>query len=179
MNPIKFKLAESRKSKSGEYPIYLRFYHSDTELVYPTGEKCVLADWDIEKEKFRRSMAGYQQANEFLQLLRERLTNTYRELRNSGQPITNEALRAGLNASKSSTTVFDLATLYEQYRQQCKADGYKPNSLKSMGTTASRLMRWQRKYGKVNVSHYTNVEHKALIKFLYSEGLHPNSIGSL
>jgi hypothetical protein len=74
VNPIKFKLAESRKSKSGEYPIYLRFNHSDTELVYPTGEKCQLSEWDAEKEKFRRSMPGYQQANEYLQLLRERLT---------------------------------------------------------------------------------------------------------
>ena len=177
MNPIQFKLAESRKSKSGEYPIYLRFYHSDTELVYPTGEKCQLSEWDAEKQKFRRSMAGYQQANEFLESLRERLMVGYRELRNNGLPITNETLRETLNAKKSPTVVYDLATLYEEYRQRCKAEGYAGSTIKSMGTTASRLNLWQRKQGKVNVTAYTSAKHKELIKFLYGEGLHPNSVG--
>ena len=177
VNLIKFKLAESRKSKSGESPIYLRFNHSDTELVYPTGEKCVSEDWDADKQKFKRSMPGYQQANEYLQLLRERLTNGYRDLRNAGLPITNETLRETLNAKKSPTVVYDLATLYEEYRQRCKSDGYKEGTYKSMGTTTSRLLRFQRKHGKVNVLHYTDVDHKALIKFLYAEGLHPNTVG--
>lgn len=181
MNKIAFTLTKSRQSKSGEYPIYMRLNHGNTELVYPTGEKCQLADWDAEKEKFRRSMPGYQQANEFLQLLRERLTNTYRELRNSGQPITNDTLRAGLNASKSPTIADDIATLYEQFRDQCKTDGYKDSTIKSMGTTASRLRRWQRSQPqqKIYIAHYTNVEHKSLLKFLYSENLHPNSVGTV
>lgn len=179
MNPIKFKLAESRPSKSGECPIYLRFNHSDTELVYPTGEKCQLSEWDSEKEKFKRSMPGYQQANEYLQLLRERLTNTYRELRNSGQPITNDTLRAGLNESKSPTTQTDIVTLYEKYVGQCKADGYKDNTIKSMGTTLSRLRRWQRSQpAKTYVSAYTNEQHKSFLKYQYAEDLHPNSVGT-
>ncbi|MBO0950919.1 site-specific integrase [Fibrella forsythiae] len=177
MNKIKFTLTESRKTKSGEYPIYMRFNHGDTELVYPTGEKCKLAEWDKDKEKFRRSMAGYQQANEYLQLLRERLTNTYRDLRNDGLPITNDTLRAGLNASKSPVAVEDVATRYEQYRLQCKNEGYKESTIKSMGSTTARLLRWQRSKGKVYITHYTNAEHKSFLKFLDAEGLHPNTIG--
>jgi integrase/recombinase XerD len=177
VNEIKFKLAKSRPSKNGEYPIYLRFNHSDTELVYPTGEKCTLDQWDEEKQKFKRSMPGYQQANEFLQLLRERLTTAYRELRNVGLPITNDTLRNGLNAKKSPTVVTDLATLYEEYRLRCVADGYKIGTTKSMATTSARLRRWQRAKGKVYATHYTDDKHKSLLQFLYSENLHPNTVG--
>lgn len=53
MNEIKFKLAKSHQSNSGEYPVCLRFYHSDAEFVYPTGEKCQLAESD-KKEKLGR-----------------------------------------------------------------------------------------------------------------------------
>ena len=122
-------------------------------------------------------MPGYQQANEFFQLLRERLTNAYRELRNSGQPISNDTLRAGLNASKSPAIITDLATLYEQYRLQCVADGYKDSTTKSMKTTSNRLARWQRIKGKTYATHYTDDKHKSLIGFMYAENLHPNTVG--
>lgn len=59
-------MAIHKQAKSGECPILLHFNHSDKELIYPTGERCGLDEWDADKEKFKRSMPGYQQANEFL-----------------------------------------------------------------------------------------------------------------
>lgn len=179
MNEVKFTLSESRKNKVGQCPIYLRFYHSNTELVYPTGERCLPEQWDSDKMKFRRSLPGYQQANEFLQLLRERLQTHYRKLRTDGKPITNDSLRNGLNQQKSPTSQADLAQQYEAYIAHCRKHAYKDNTLKSMGATLSRLRRWQRATGKQFSSHYTNEEHNSLLEFLYAEGLHPNSVGTV
>ena len=181
MNDIRYKLKLSKRDQSGKCPVFLEFNYNAGTLIMATGEKCEEEHWDAEKQKFRRSMPGYQEANEYLQLLRERLTKTYRQLRNDSSLITNDVLKAGINATKSPTVADDVATLYEQYREQCKADGYKDNTLKSMGTTASRLRRWQRAQPgkKVYVAHYTNVEHKSLLKFLDAENLHPNSVGTV
>ncbi|MBO0951046.1 Arm DNA-binding domain-containing protein [Fibrella forsythiae] len=59
MNEINFRQKTSKLDKSDKAPIFLEFYHDAQVLVYATGEKCQLSEWDAEKQKFRRSMAGY------------------------------------------------------------------------------------------------------------------------
>lgn len=93
MNDSSFKLKASKTDRSGHAPIFLEFNYEGHTLIYASGEKCVPLDWYLAKQKFKRSMAGYEQANEFLERVRDKLRTGYRAARNSDIQITNDYLR--------------------------------------------------------------------------------------
>ena len=88
MNEIRYYLKSSKIDKSGRVPVYLIFQHNAQQFEYYTREKCKSEQWDADKMKFRRSMPGYQEANELLELLTEKLRKVYRDARNSGAAVT-------------------------------------------------------------------------------------------
>ena len=179
MNEIYYKQKVKKLDKAGKAPIFLEFNHDACTLVYATGEKCTIDQWNPETQKFRRSMPGYQQANESLQMLRERLTAAYRKLRDTGQPVTSDQLRAQLRPNQKQSTTTDLPTLYVDYLTHCKSINYKPATLKSMGVTGGRLRGFVKSAGKLSVSDYTVDSHARFLRYLTDDlQLHPNSVAN-
>ncbi len=79
MNEIRYKLKLSKLDKAGRAPVFLYFAYDGQELWYFTKEKCKPDQRDTDKQKFRRSMPGYQEANEGLGRLTDRLRKIYRD----------------------------------------------------------------------------------------------------
>ncbi|MGF7215992.1 hypothetical protein GGR92_002157 [Spirosoma lacussanchae] len=115
MNEIYFKQKISKQDRSGFAPIFLEFNHNGSTLVLSTGEKCKPSDWNQEAQKFRRSMPGYQQANESLERLRDKLRTAYRDARNADVPITNDFLHTAVSG-RSGTAGFPLRVWWHEQR---------------------------------------------------------------
>ncbi|OIN61201.1 Arm DNA-binding domain-containing protein [Arsenicibacter rosenii] len=176
MNEISFRQKLSKTDKSGKAPIFLEFYHNAQTLVLATGEKCKPSEWDPEKQKFRRTMAGYQEANDYLNQLKERLTTAYRKLRSSDQPITSDILRNEIRPSKKAIPNSGLAQQYDSYLTFCKVNNYKPATIKSMGVTFGRIKGF---IGPLSVSSYTNSVHAQFLRYVNEDmKLHPNSVAN-
>ena len=143
--------------------------------MFATGEKCQVSEWDADKQKFRRSMPGYQQANEHLQNLTDKLRTDYRDARNADRLITNELLRSAMsgNATKRPAA---LPMLFAEYLTARKSE-VKPSTLKSMNNTLSRLRRFSVLVGGLHVENYTSEVHRSLVAKMLDPDLDPSSVG--
>ncbi len=139
MNEIYFKLKPSKADKAGLAPVFLEFNYNSQTLVYATGEKCRLADWDADKQKFRRSMPGYQEANELLEVLRDKLRRAYRDARNTDHTVTTGYLRDYLSGGMQKSGPVLLVPLFDEYTQIRVVEGYKPGKIVARKTTLVRL----------------------------------------
>lgn len=166
----------SKIDKSGRVPVYLIFQHSGTQFEYYTKEKCKPSDWDIDKMKFRRSMLGYQEANEQLELLTDKLRKAYRDARNADTLITNESLRTALiGPAKFVPVRVDLPSLFASYLESRQSE-LRPSTLKSMRNTLSRLRRYADVIGGLRIDNYTNEVHSDLVSAML-EDMGPTSVG--
>jgi hypothetical protein len=57
-----FKQITEKTDRSGKAPIFLYAYYKAYRFKYFTGEKCDPKQGDTDKGKFRRSLPGYQEA---------------------------------------------------------------------------------------------------------------------
>ncbi|RYC70011.1 site-specific integrase [Spirosoma sordidisoli] len=177
MNEIYFKQKISKQDRSGFAPIFLEFNHNGGTLVLSTGEKCKPSDWNQETQKFRRSMPGYQQANESLERLRDKLRTAYRDARNADVAITNDFLRTAVSG-RAVRRVADLPTLYDEYVESRRSE-FKPATLKSMRNTGSRLRRLSDRLGTLRAEHYTTEVHQSVVGSMLDDGLEPSSVGQV
>lgn len=176
MNEIRFRLQNSKVDKSGRVPVYLIFQYSSTQFEYYTKEKCKPTDWDIEKMKFRRSMPGYQEANEQLELLTDKLRKAYRDAKNADLAVTNDLLRTAiLGPTKSVPVRVDLPSLFESYLDSRQSE-LKQSTLKSMRNTLARLRRYSTVVGGLRVDNYTNEVHADLVSAMLDD-MGPTSVG--
>jgi site-specific recombinase XerD len=176
MNEIRYYLKSAKIDKAGKIPVYLIFQHSGTQFEFYTKEKCLPAQWDTDKMRFRRSMPGYQQANEFLELLVDKLRNAYRNARNTDTPVTNELLREALSVqAKTVPARNDLVTQFAAYLDARKAE-LKPSTMKSMRNTLARLTRYSSAIGGLRIDGYTNEVHGDLVAAMLND-MGPTSVG--
>ena len=152
--------------------------------AYFTKEKVKPKDWDAAKMRFKRSHAGFQQANEYLDILEEKLRKAYRDYMNQGIVPTPSLLKSELlpeitvdsDARQAETT--SMVTLFEEFIQSQIAKGIKHGTKKSYTTNLSRLKRYVVATGKpLHVDQYTNSIHQNVVKTLINlYNLQPNSI---
>ncbi len=96
MNDISYRRPPAKIDKEGRFPVYLIFQDSGTSFEYYTKERCKPEQWDADKMRFRRLLPGYQQANEYLESLTEKIRGAVRSARAGGLSLTNELLRLAL-----------------------------------------------------------------------------------
>lgn len=176
MNDIRYKLKLSKKDQSGKCPVFLEFNYNAGTLIVATGEKCQEDQWDAEKQKFRRSMPGYQEANESLELLRDKLRTAYRDARNADKPVTNDLLKSAITG-KHKKRIADLPALFAEYLA-ARTD-LKPATRKSMNNSLNRLRRYSVSVGGLRVENYTNDVHRALVSAMTADDLDPSSVGTV
>ena len=156
--------------------MYLIFQHSGTQFDYYTKEKCKPTDWDADKMKFRRSMPGFQEANEHLELLIDKLRKAYRDARNADTPITNELLRSAVaGQSKAVPVRVSLPDQFEMYLDARRSE-LRASTLKSMRNTLARLRRYSSAVGGLRVDNYTGEVHADLVAAMLND-MAPASVG--
>jgi integrase/recombinase XerD len=96
MQEIRFKTLNDKIDAEGRSPIYLFFNYSNYQFRYFTKEKVKAKDWDVTKMRFKRSFAGFQQANDYLDILEEKLRKAYREYMHQGIVPTPAILKSEL-----------------------------------------------------------------------------------
>ena len=184
MKEIRFKLVNEKTDTEGKAPIYLFFNYSTYQFRYFTKEKVKAKDWDAAKMRFKRSYPGFQQANEYLDILEEKLRKAYRDYMNQGIVPTPSLLKSELlpeitvnsDAQQSETT--SMVALFEEFIQNQISKGIKHGTKKSYTTNLSRLKRYVLASGKpLYVDRYTNSVHQNVVRTLIDlYNLQPNSI---
>lgn len=164
MQDIQFKLRPHKADKSGRVPVYLYFCYNATEFYYATSEKCLPAQWDNTKQRFKRSFDGYQIANEILEALKTKLTNQYRLLLLNNEPITNQVLKLKLSAPKSPASApIQIIEVFKQFIKFKKNAGLKTATLQSYQSTLSRLKACQATGIKLFIDQYDQNTHRACL----------------
>lgn len=177
---VQFKLLESRKDKDGKCPVYLVRYYEGRQLMFSTKERCESKYWDSERMRFRKSMLGSQEANEYLESLMDRLRGAYRDYMSKGIIPTPEILKNELIPSSESNREvkrIELLETFEKFIHYQALNDKKYNTVRAYKTTLFRLKAHVEMHGKLYVNEYTKEVHEKLLRYCKSEvNLQPNSV---
>ena len=127
MLKIQFDRRADRPDAAGRCPIHLRAYFDGQRLRVATREKCLITEWNADKDRFKKPFPGLVEANEYLETLSERMHARYRQLRSTGVAVTIEALKAALAPPAAEAPKAEepapiiLTTLYADYQAALKA----------------------------------------------------------
>ncbi|GAA4361860.1 site-specific integrase [Hymenobacter saemangeumensis] len=169
---IQFERRTDRPDAAGRCAIHLRAYFDGQRLRFATRERCFATEWNADKGCFKKSFPGYQDANDYLQALTERLQSRYRYLRTEGLPITVEALKAVLQPPAQAPTVVVetpplLLDLYADYQAALQARGNLKQSLVSVGNTRAHLQGFEKSLRrKLVVADYDVAMHDRFLAYL-------------
>ena len=171
---ITFERRTDRPDAAGRCTIHLRAYFDNQRLRFATRERCLAPEWHAERNQFRRSFAGAQEANEYLQSLCDRLHAHYRQLRATGVLITPEVLKAVLAPPvvappvvEAEEPVFWLTTLYTDYQAALLARGNLAQSLVSVASTLTHLKGLEKSLKKrLQLGDYDLAMHDKFLAYL-------------
>ena len=177
---VKFKLLAEKVDAEGKCPIFLFTYYNGYQLKFSTKEKTEPKHWDNDKMRFRRSFGGYQEANEYLDSLVERIWAAYREYMSKGIIPTPSMLKNELIPSSESNTQvkrIELLEMFEKFIHYQALNDKKYNTIRAYKTTLFRIKTFAEKHGKMYVNEHNKEAHQKLLKYCKTEAnLQPNSI---
>ena len=142
----------------------------------------MVKQWDAVGQKFRRSLPGYQDANDALQALAASVQKAYRQLRADGQTPTPALLRAALAPPELVPAPSPgLVDLLDEFRQSLLGRGYRHHTVKGYGTTRNHVAAWAELSAKpLTVASYTMAAHEDFLDHLrIGAGLSQNTIASI
>jgi integrase/recombinase XerD len=63
---VNYVLREDKTDKNGLAPVFIIAYLEGLRLQGFTREKCLLKEWNADKQQFRKAKEGYDEANDVL-----------------------------------------------------------------------------------------------------------------
>jgi len=100
-----FVLRTDKKDSAGRCPVHLVVYFDGARLKCATGEKCKAADWNADRQQFRRSYLLAEEANQLLARMAADVLTWWRGVRATGEVPTLDSLRAALRPVEVAPTV--------------------------------------------------------------------------
>jgi integrase/recombinase XerD len=137
-----FVLRTDKKDSTGRCPVHLVVYFDGARLKCATGEKCKLADWNADRQKFRASYPLAEEANMLLGRLAADVLVWWRAVRATGEVPTLAGLRAALRPVEVPPTVQEeLSVIAEMlaFRELQRSRGITLYTLKHYLVTANWL----------------------------------------
>ena len=123
-----FVLRADKKDQAGRCPVHLVVYFDGARLKCATREKCKPADWNAERQEFRRSYPLAEEANLLLKRLATDVLAWWRKLRAAGEAPTLAGLREVLRpvpfAPAIVAPLVSVRVRYEEYMSAMRARGY-------------------------------------------------------
>jgi integrase/recombinase XerD len=174
-----FVLRTDKQDKAGQCPVYLIVYFDGARLKCATGEKCKPADWNTDRQQFRRSYPLAEEANQLLARMAADVLSWWRGVRADGQVPTVAGLRAALRPAVVAAPAAPLAVVEEMraFREVQRARGIMRETLKHYLVTCN----WLRDFEawaclRLLVSTYDLALHDTLMAYLRDvRGLAPNT----
>ena len=167
---IQFERRADRPDAAGRCVIHLRAYFDGQRLRMATAERCLAAEWNEDKGRFRKSFSGYQDANDSLEALGERLTKAYRELRTAGVAVTAALLKTALQpkvAEEDLPPAPLMADLFGEYIEVLRGRGFRFHTLKGYKTAHNTLLEFaETRPGRLTVADYDAAMHDDLLGHL-------------
>jgi integrase/recombinase XerD len=130
---IQFERRDDRPDAAGRCVIHLWAYFDGQRLRMATAERCLAAEWNEDKGRFRKSISGYQDANDSLEALAERLAKAYRELRTAGVAVTAALLKTALQpklAAEDLPPAPLTEDLFGEYMEVLRGRGFRIHTLR-------------------------------------------------
>lgn len=174
-----FVLRTDKQDKAGRCPVYLIVYFDGARLKCATGEKCKAADWNADRQQFRRSYPLAEEANQLLARMAADVLSWWRGARAAGQLPTAAGLRAALRPAVVAVAPPVVAVVDElqEFREVQRARGIMAYTLKHYLVTTNWLRDFEAWAGlRLLVSTYDLAQHDALMAYLRDvRGLAPNT----
>ncbi|WBO84502.1 site-specific integrase [Hymenobacter yonginensis] len=176
-----FTLRTDKKDKAGRCPVHLLCYFDGARLKCSTGEKCKPADWNADRQEFRRSYPLAEEANDLLQLMAGNVLKWWRGVRAAGQAPTVAGLKAALRPERepaNEARTRPVAVWYEEYRQSMRARGYSGETLRQHVVARNWFTGYEQWSGQLlDPASYNLAQHDALLGYLREvRKLAPNTL---
>ncbi|MBD2716747.1 tyrosine-type recombinase/integrase [Microvirga sp. STR05] len=175
-----FTLRTDKKDSTGRCPVHLVVYFDGLRLRCATGEKCKPADWNTERQQFRRSYPLADEANDLLKLMAGNVLAWWRTTRAAGETPTVAGLKAALRPAPAPTPASERLVVEEimQFREVMRRRGLMLNTLRHYLVTANWLRDFEKWAGRsLTVSGYDLATHDLVLAYLRHEReLSPNSL---
>lgn len=173
-----FVLRKQKQNAAGECPVQLLVYFDGARLACSTGEKCRPADWNAERQQFRRAYPLAEEANHLLKRLAADVLAWWRKERAAGLPPTLAGLREALRPVVVPAALAPVAGRYEEYRAALRARGYAWETLRQHVVARNLFTGFEAHSGQIlDPTTYDLARHDALLSYLREvRGLAPNTI---
>ena len=175
---VKFVLREDKAEKNVLALVLIIAHYEKLQLQGFTREKCQTKEWNSDKKRFRKAKESYEEANNVLDAIAERMQKRYQELRTAGTQPTLALIREVINPT---AVVPELGFVEEMtgFIEVLSGRGYAFNTLrqycKAHNHLSTFLASGQRK--KKNVANYDEATHDDFVKYLRTScGLGANGI---
>ena len=163
---IQFERRADRPDAAGRCVIHLRAYFDGQRLRLATAERCLSSEWNEEKGRFRKSFAGYQDANDALEALGATVVRVQRELRTAGTTVTPAALKEALTPKVAAADLPPaplLTDLFGAYIEVLRARGFRFHTLKGYKTAHNTLIEYAATLpGRLTTADYDAGVHDGL-----------------
>lgn len=167
---IKFERRTDQPDAAGSCKVYLVATFDGQRLRLSTGERCLVSEWNDEKSRFRKSFSGYQEANDVLEALGEKVVKTYRELRTSGQVVTPALLKEAMAPKVAAADLPPaplLTDLFGAYVEVLRARGFRFHTPKGYKTARNTLIEFAETLpGRLTTADYDAGMHDGLLGHL-------------
>ncbi|GAA3962399.1 site-specific integrase [Hymenobacter antarcticus] len=178
-----FVLRTDKKDKAGLSPVHMVVYFDGARLKCAIGEKCKPADWNADRQQFRRSYPLADVANQLLARLTADVLSWWRALRAVGEAPTLVGLRAVLRPVAVAEQVVEQESVtvwYDDYRKSMLARGYAKETLRHHLVTRNWMVCFEKWAGVLLDPTTYNLElHDRLMVYLREERkLGPNSVAT-
>ena len=179
-----FVLRTDKKDSAGRCPVHLVVYFDGTRLKSATGEKCKPADWNADRQQFRRSYPLAEEANQLLARLTADVLTWWRKLRAAGETPTLADLREALRPAPAPEVAVvrqeSVTVWYDEYRRSMLARGYARETLRHHLVTRNWMVGYEKWSGQLlDPTTYSLELHDGLMVYLRQERkLAPNSVAT-
>lgn len=164
---VKFVLREDKTARNGLAPVFIIANFEGLRLQGFTREKCLPKEWNADKQRFRKAKEGYEEANNVLDAIAERVQKRYRELRTAGTPPTLALIREVINPT-AATPELGFMEAMTAFIEVLRGRGYAFNTLWHYGTARNHLATFltsgRRK--RITVVDYDGATHDDFVKHL-------------
>lgn len=177
---IQFKILAEKQDAEGKMPIFLVFYYQAKTVKKYVNEKCLPAQWNEEKQCFKKNFEGFFDANLYLQQIKSKIETAMRNFAINGitpslQEVKDTAEQIIRPQQKQNfEKVLDIFQIFMKYK---KSKNIVENTTLTYNTVFSNLEKFFVKFPKFqNIKNFTNQALDIFVNEKLSQNTSPNSI---
>lgn len=180
---VHFKINLAKSDADGYAPIVLHSLWKNYKFQFYTSERILPKYWNDSEQKVRRSHPSYQDINNYLDSLDEKVKSLYRGYLSSGiipipALLKNDLIPPNSRELKTAATN-NFTSVFEKFIKALAIRGNKKDSIKHYQKLLNHLTNFEIKQGTIELSALTNDVFNEFIEYQRSKyDYHPNTVGN-